>query len=186
MQSSRIVLSLIGACLLGLAASQPARANILVSVDKTTQRMTVVVDGQVRYTWPVSTGRPGYDTPNGRFTAFRMDKDHRSQEWDNAPMPFSVFFTSTGDAVHGTYETRGLGRAVSHGCVRLSVKNAATLWALVKREPVYHTVVQITGSVGGVRSQTIAGNAPIPPAAVGPQNRQGQRRPLFPFLPFAQ
>ncbi len=161
MHTSRIVLSLIGACLVGLALGQPARADILISVDKTTQRMTVAVDGSVRYVWPVSTGRPGYDTPNGTFWALSRDKDHRSKEYDNAPMPFSIFFTNQGNAVHGTRD-RGLGRPVSHGCVRLSVKNAAILWDLVSKEALYSTVVQVGGSIPHARSGKVASAASHP------------------------
>jgi hypothetical protein len=189
--TKRIVASFIGACLAGLAFGQPAHANILISVDKSAQRMTVTVDGQPRYNWPVSTGRPGYDTPNGTFTAFRMDKDHRSEEWDNAPMPFSIFFTATGDAVHGTYEQRSLGRAVSHGCVRLSVKNAAILWDLVKRETVWSTTVQVSGSVGRAGSPLVARSGPIPPADVAPwgdrrSGKPGQKSSLLTFFPFGR
>ena len=165
MHTNHIIPAFVGACLAALAFGQPAHANILITVDKSTQRMTVTVDGQPRYNWPVSTGRPGYETPNGTFGAFRMDKDHRSEQWDNAPMPYSIFFTATGDAVHGTYE-RGLGRAVSHGCVRLSVQNAATLWALVSKESVFSTVVQITGAVGHPKGRTVARSAPIPPTDI--------------------
>ena len=187
----RIVASFIGACLAGLAFGQPARADILISVDKSAQRMTVTVDGRPRYNWPVSTGRPGYDTPNGTFKAFRMDKDHRSEEWDNAPMPYSIFFTATGDAVHGTYEQRNLGRAVSHGCVRLSVKNAAILWDLVKRETVWSTTVRVSGSVGRAGSPLVARSGPTPPATVAPwgdrrSGKQGNQRPLFPLFAFGR
>lgn len=70
----------------------------------------------------------GNETPSGTFKPFRMEIDRYGKEWDNAPMPYSIFFTQSGDAIHGTYEQRSLGRAVSHGCVRLSRKNAATLW----------------------------------------------------------
>ena len=146
MNSNRIVASLAGACLALLAFGQVARANILINVDKTTQRMTVTVDGELRYTWPVSTGRAGYDTPSGTFWVLAKDKDHRSKEYDDAPMPYSIFFTTAGNAVHGTNH-RGLGQPLSHGCVRLSVKNAATLWDLVSKEALYSTVVQIGGSV---------------------------------------
>ena len=147
MHTGRIIPSLAGACLALLGLGQAARADILINVDKTTQSMTVTVDGQLRYTWPVSTGRTGYDTPNGTFWALSKDKDHRSKEWDNAPMPYSIFFTMAGNAVHGTNH-RGLGQPLSHGCVRLSVKNAATLWDLVSKEALYSTVVQIGGSIG--------------------------------------
>ena len=161
MQTSRIVLSLIGACLVGLALSLPARAGILITVDKTTQRMTVSVDGYVRYTWPVSTGKPGYDTPNGTFWALSRDKDHRSKEYDNAPMPYAIFFTNQGNAVHGT-RSRGLGRPLSHGCVRLSVKNAAILWDLVSKHALYSTVVQIGGSIRHSAGNRVASAASAP------------------------
>ena len=46
-------------------------------------------------------------------------------------MPHSVFFHG-GFAVHGTYAVGSLGRAVSHGCVRLAPGNAATLYSLVR------------------------------------------------------
>ncbi len=160
-QLSRIVLSLIGACLLGLVAGQPARADILISVDKTTQRMTVTVDGRLLYTWPVSTGKPGYDTPNGTFWALAKDKDHRSKEYDDAAMPYSIFFTRTGNAVHGT-TSRGLGRPLSHGCVRLSVKNAAILWDLVSKQALYSTVFQIGGAIDHARDRKVASTASAP------------------------
>ena len=110
-----------------LTFGQAARADLLIEIDKSTQRMTVTVDGRKLYEWPVATGADGYDTPSGEFKPFRMEIDHYSEEWDNAPMPYSIFFTMTRNAVHGTYEQRSLGHAVSHGCVRLSVKNAANI-----------------------------------------------------------
>ena len=143
-----IIPALAGAFLAVLALGQPALADILISVDKTTQRMTVSVEGEVRYTWPVSTGKPGYDTPNGTFWALYKDKDHKSNEYENAPMPYSIFFTRRGNAVHGT-KLRGLGKAVSHGCVRLSVEHAAILWDLVSKYPLYSTVFQIGGAIPG-------------------------------------
>jgi hypothetical protein len=74
-----------------------------------------------------------------------MERDHYSREWDDAPMPNSIFFTKIGHAIHGTFEARNLGRPVSHGCVRLSTQNAATLFALVKEEGVFNTRVRLTG-----------------------------------------
>jgi L,D-transpeptidase-like protein len=123
-----------------------ARAEILLKIDKSTQQMTVMRDGGVMYTWPVSTGRPGYATPSGSFKAFRMEEDHFSQEWDDAPMPHSIFFTQNGIAVHGTLEAKNLGRPVSHGCVRLSTRNPATLYAMVQADGVLKTKVELTGS----------------------------------------
>ena len=126
-----------------------ARADVLVRVDKSTQTMTVSVDGVERYTWKVSTGRADYDTPGGDFKPNRMDKDHYSEEWDNAPMPYSIFFDEDGHAIHGTYEAKHLGQPVSHGCVRLSVKNAAILWDLIKHYKMANTHVELTGEISG-------------------------------------
>jgi len=154
------------------AFTVPAQADLLVSVDKATQRMTVSVDGVPRYVWPVSTGVARYDTPDGDFTPFRMEKDHFSKEWDDAPMPYSIFFTKQGHAIHGTNHT-SIGRPASHGCVRLSVAHAATLWSLVKEEGMSHTKVVLTGQLppaGALVAKRNAPGQPLPLAADQSQN----------------
>jgi L,D-transpeptidase catalytic domain len=123
---------------------QPALANILIQIDKPTQTMTVSVDGQVQYRWPVSTGATKYSTPAGTYKPFRMEVMHYSQEWDNAGMPHSIFFTSRGHAVHGSNHP-GLGTPVSHGCVRLSLTNSATLYQLVGARGMADTTVVVRG-----------------------------------------
>jgi L,D-transpeptidase catalytic domain len=139
----RVILASIVAATLSVA-SQSADARILITVDKSVQQMTVEVDGVTRWQWPVSTGRRGYATPSGTFTAFRMEKSHFSKEFDDAPMPNSIFFTKRGHAIHGSYDRR-LGAAVSHGCVRLSPVNAAKLYALVAQRGVTTATVMVTG-----------------------------------------
>lgn len=124
-----------------------AHADVLVHVDKSTQTMTVSVDGLERYTWKVSTGMDGYDTPAGEFKAFRMERDHFSREWDDAPMPYSIFFTQEGHAIHGSFDVKHLGRPASHGCVRLSKEHAALLWDLVKEQGLTNTRVELTGEI---------------------------------------
>ena len=148
------------AALAAFTLAQPARANIMITIDKSAQKMTVTVNGEDRYTWPVSTGRSGYDTPSGEFQPFRMEKDHFSREWDDAPMPNSIFFTKIGHAIHGTFEARNLGRPASHGCVRLSTQNAATLYALVKQEGVFNTRVKLTGQAPKFDRRRRCGGAP--------------------------
>jgi len=133
-----------------------ARADLLIKVDKSKQKMTVIADGKPLYTWPVSTGRRGYNTPSGNFKPYSMDRHHFSREWDDAPMPYSIFFTEEGHAIHGTYEQRSLGRAVSHGCVRLSVKHAAILWHLVKEEGKANTKVVLTGEIPVHKAPAVA------------------------------
>jgi lipoprotein-anchoring transpeptidase ErfK/SrfK len=135
--------------LLAMFAVTTASAGVLVNINKTTQRMTVSVDGQHRYTWKVSTGKFGYWTPSGTYRPFRMEPTHFSTEWDDAPMPNSIFFTTRGHAIHGSYHTRRLGRAVSHGCVRLAPGNARTLFALVSQKGMGNTRIVVTGGVAG-------------------------------------
>jgi L,D-transpeptidase catalytic domain len=137
---------LVAVASLMLFATGAAQAKVSITVDKNAQLMTVAVDGVERYQWPVSTGNPSHETPNGTFRTFRMEEDHYSKEFDDAPMPHSIFFTKVGHAIHGTESEGHLGVPVSHGCVRLSRANASTLYALVQQEGVLNTTVTLTGS----------------------------------------
>jgi hypothetical protein len=195
------------ACLSGLAASPlaaalslllslpfaaAARADILISIDKSSQSMAVTVDGSPRYIWPVSTGRPGYDTPDGAFKINRMDADHLSQEWDNAPMPHTMFFDLHGHAIHGFFDVKHLGLAVSHGCVRLSPDHAATLFSLVTAEGMAATRVIVAGRTPGGTNVPMA-RQPAPdnetvasdPTPIAPQYGQ-QPAPYYSQPAYAQ
>ncbi len=142
---SRAKLALLSSVLLA-SATLPAQADILIKIDQSTQRMSVDVDGRHLYDWRVSTGRPGYDTPDGVFRPNRMDADHFSDEYDSAPMPHAIFFDLHGHAIHGSYDPIG-HPAASHGCVRLDPANAAKLFDLVKQQGMAKTTVEITGDV---------------------------------------
>jgi len=100
--------------------TKPPASKILVVIDKPTQEMKVFVDDVERYSWKVSTGIRRYDTPSGRYTARSMNEIWYSKQWDDAPMPHAIFFTRKGHAIHGTEETRRLGRSASHGCARFA------------------------------------------------------------------
>ena len=113
--------------------SAEAAASIVVRVDKTTQTMRVIVDGEQRYTWAVSTGRAGYNTPNGSYRPQRLERSWRSRKYGMAPMPHSIFFRG-GYAIHGTNMVGRLGRVDSHGCIRLAPANARVLFEMVARQ----------------------------------------------------
>jgi hypothetical protein len=130
----------------GLAFSSAAYANVLIAVDKSTQHMTVSVDGFTRYDWPVSTGRPGFDTPNGTFHPQWMSQMHYSKQYEDAPMPHSIFFTK-GDAIHGFTDTPFGVAAVSHGCVRLPPEDAAALYQVVSQEGMPNTTIVVRGRI---------------------------------------
>ena len=150
-----------------LALATMAEAKVAITVDKDAQQMTVVVDGEPRYTWPVSTGNPSHETPNGKFQTFRMEEDHYSKEFDDAPMPNAIFFTKQGHAIHGTDSVNRLGSPASHGCVRLSRANAKTLWEIVKADGVMNTSVTLTGS-----SQVALARNPRPASRTARRNAQ--------------
>ena len=135
-----------------ILAISTAHAEILISINKSAQQMIVTVDRSPRYVWPVSTGAPGYDTPSGNFKPFRMERDHFSREWDDAPMPHSIFFTKLGHAIHGSNHVKAIGTPASHGCVRLEPRNASILFALVEREGMGRTHVVLTGETPGANN----------------------------------
>jgi len=125
-----------------LYAAGPAAAEVVITVDKATQRMTVMVDGSERYTWAVSTGLGG-GPPNGTFRPERLERNWHSHLFGMAPMPHSIFFRGP-YAIHGTTAVSRLGQRASHGCVRLHPDNAATLFALVQSQGPANTRVVIS------------------------------------------
>jgi hypothetical protein len=149
-------------------AARPASANVLITIDKSNQRMTVAVNGETRWNWRVSTGRAGRETPSGKFQAFRMEADHFSKEFDEAPMPHSIFFTKVGHAIHGSFDIRHLGTPASHGCVRLDPANASKLYALVQQDGVLNTTVVLTGSAAARRTNPVARTDDVPDEAPQP------------------
>jgi L,D-transpeptidase catalytic domain len=177
--------ALIGVAL-AMLFSGAAQAALAISIDKNTQRMTVAVDGQTRYVWPISTGRPGYDTPNGSFKINRMDADHLSQEWDGAPMPYTMFFDLRGHAIHGFSDIKHLGLPVSHGCVRLAPSNAATLFALVHAQGMGQTSVMVSGQTPARGGEEMARRrAPVQQVATQPPQAAPQEyaRPGYDYQP---
>lgn len=108
-------------------------ATVIARVDKSSQTMTVYHHGEVIGRWKVSTARPGKVTPTGTWTAKSLSRHHRSSRYDNAPMPFSIFYSGH-FAIHGTDQVKKLGRTASSGCIRLHPRNAAKLFKLVQSE----------------------------------------------------
>jgi lipoprotein-anchoring transpeptidase ErfK/SrfK len=117
-------------------ASLPAAAladRIVARVSISNQTMHVYHDGRLVHEWPVSTARQGKVTPTGQWTAQHLSRNHRSRRYDNAPMPFAIFYSGH-YAIHGTDQIARLGRPASAGCVRLHPDNARVLFDLVRAE----------------------------------------------------
>jgi L,D-transpeptidase catalytic domain len=152
---------------LALSSVSALALKVDITVNKVSQKMTVLVDGQQEYVWLVSTGGQNYDTPSGKYHIFRLEKEHFSKEWDDAPMPYSMFFTGQGHAIHGSFHTKRLGTRASHGCVRLAPENAAILFSLVQKAGYKNSTVSIRGGFFDSGGETVD---------------TGPRKPFFWFL----
>jgi lipoprotein-anchoring transpeptidase ErfK/SrfK len=139
----RVVLLVALAGLLAFALPAAALAKVVAHISLSTQRINVSVNGVPRYNWAVSTARPGYRTPIGTFKPTALFRYHASTIYSGSPMPHAIFFLR-GYAIHGSYETKYLGRPASHGCVRLYPANAAALYSLVKTYGPSNTVIRIS------------------------------------------
>ena len=126
-----------------LINTSTADASVVARVDLSAQRMYVSVNGSHVGTWKVSTGRGRYATPRGSWRAKWLSRHHRSRKYNNAPMPYAVFYRG-GLAVHATYATSRLGRRASHGCIRLSPSHARRFFNLVRRHGTRNTRITVT------------------------------------------
>lgn len=100
---------------------------LVVLVSLPAQRAYVYRNGVRIGVSPVSTGRPGYETPPGIYTVLGKEREHYSNLYDDAPMPYMQRLTWDGLALHaGTLP----GHPASHGCVRLPRTFAEQLFAI--------------------------------------------------------
>jgi lipoprotein-anchoring transpeptidase ErfK/SrfK len=128
---------------LHLLFAVPAAAETLrIEIDLSDQRMIVLSDGRILHVWPVSTARVGKCTPKGTFTPQRLVRMHYSTLYDNAPMPWSIFFSGN-YAIHGTTQVDRLGTPASAGCVRLAPENAEILYGEVRAAGLSETRIAI-------------------------------------------
>lgn len=123
-------------------ATEPPGVQVTARIDLSDQTMSIYVGEKLEHVFKVSTGRKGYGTPTGRWNAAWLSPRHRSRKYNNAPMPWSVFFHG-GYAVHGTTDLKRLGRPASHGCVRLHPDNAKTFFGLVQKSGKENTLISI-------------------------------------------
>lgn len=129
---NRILAAVFATALAILTPIAALAAPLVAKVDISSQTMTVIYNGEIAYQWPVSTARKGKYTPRGQWSAKWLSKNHKSSLYDNAPMPYSIFFNGN-YAIHGTNQISRLGRPASAGCVRLHPEHAAVLFNLTQQ-----------------------------------------------------
>ncbi|CAN7349516.1 L,D-transpeptidase [Pararhizobium sp. LjRoot235] len=139
----RIVVALLALLFMQIHLPSAFAANLIANISLSSQTMTVSQNGIVRYRWKVSTARKGYVTPQGSWSAKWLSKNHRSRKYDDAPMPYAVFFNG-GYAVHATFDLKRLGRPASHGCIRLHPENAAEFFSLASEYGLKNTKIVVT------------------------------------------
>lgn len=120
-------------------------ATLVARIDLASQRMHVTANGKAVGNWKISSGTIDHKTPPGRFRPQWSSKMHYSKTYDNAPMPYAVFF-NRGIATHGTNAVSRLGQPASHGCIRLRTANARRFYNLVHRHGYKGTKIIVSGT----------------------------------------
>ena len=128
--------------LFGAIATQSFAARVEAHVDLSEQKMRVYQSGKLLYVWKVSTARRGKVTPTGTWKAQWLSKNHKSSRYNNAPMPYSIFYSGN-FAIHGTNHIKRLGRPASAGCVRLHPDNARILFNMTAKAGLKNMRVKI-------------------------------------------
>jgi lipoprotein-anchoring transpeptidase ErfK/SrfK len=118
---------------------------LTVAASTSSHHMTVYRDGKLFAQWPISTGRPGDDTPNGTYLTIEKSNpvDMKGPGYD-IEVPWSVRFTWSGDYLHDAFWSVGEQgfTNVSHGCVNMPPADAEIYYKLaLPGDP-----VTITGS----------------------------------------
>ena len=123
-------------------------ASLIVTASTATHHMDVYYNGRMIHHWPISTGKPGDNTPNGTYLTIEKGNpvDMKGPGY-NIEVPWSVRFTWSGDYLHDAYWSTGQQgfTNVSHGCVNMPPADAAVYYKMaVPGDP-----VTITGSPRG-------------------------------------
>jgi len=130
---------------------------VVVSLDE--QSIYVYRNGVAIGAGPISSGKPGYETPPGVYSILQKEREHRSNLYDDAPMPYMQRLTWDGIALHGGVVPN---HPASHGCVRLPPAFAEKLFAVTQR-----------GGIVVVSDSKVSPAPIVHPAAVAPIDLTG-------------
>lgn len=131
---------------------------MVVSLDE--QYIYVYRNGVAIGVSPISSGRTGHETPTGVYTILQKEREHRSNLYDDAPMPYMQRLTWDGVAMHGGNLP---GHPASHGCIRLPPSFAGKLFQATRR-----------GGVVVIADAQVSPAAIVHPAALAPIDLTGQ------------
>lgn len=131
------------------------QGEIEIVVSLPLQRAYVYRGGTLIGVSTVSTGREGHETPAGTFNILQKRREHYSNLYDNAPMPFMQRLTWDGIALHAGEIP---GRPASHGCIRLPTAFARHLFAATELGAAVH-VIELSPAAGEALAMVRGGGA---------------------------
>jgi len=111
-------------------SAAPATGTLVITIDLEARVISAFRDGHEIGTAVALLGTPSHPTPTGTFPVLNKSREHFSRKYNNAPMPFSLWLTNTGIAIHGSPVTNGYA---SHGCIGVPDPFAEKLFAATKR-----------------------------------------------------
>jgi hypothetical protein len=139
---------------------QATEGEVEIVVSIPLQRAYVYRGGTLIGVTTVSTGRRGHTTPTGRFPIMEKHREHYSNLYNNAPMPFMQRLTNGGIALHAGQIP---GYPASHGCVRLPLAFARHLFGVTNVGANVHIIDSSPDAVTALR--VARGDTPTMPAA---------------------
>jgi lipoprotein-anchoring transpeptidase ErfK/SrfK len=162
----------------GLPATQPPVAAPLRLEVSVSERVLRVIDGeQIVKSYPVAVGQSQHPTPRGSFSIRRIIWNPRwvppNSSWAKGKTPkepgepgnpmgrVKLFFSEPDYYIHGTENQASLGRAESHGCVRMANDDVVALAQLVmerggqpRPQSWFHRLLNVARSTSEVRLST--------------------------------
>ncbi len=144
---------------------QPVRVIVVSLQDR---KLALVEEGQVKKIYTVAVGKPSTPSPEGTFTIQRRiaNPTYHHGDKDVAPGPMNpvgsrwMGLSKAGYGIHGTNEPRSIGKAASHGCIRMAKDDLEEFYALVA----VGNEVQIIGQSNEQTARIFTPSSPTPAA----------------------
>lgn len=119
--------------------TEPVQIKRTVIVSLEDRKLALVEDGQVKKVYTVSVGKPSTPSPVGTFTIQRRVKNPVYQHEGKVIQPGPANPVGTrwmglsvkGYGIHGTNEPKSIGKAASHGCIRMARKDLEEMYEMV-------------------------------------------------------
>ena len=122
---------------LGQQTAPAAKRVIVVSLED--KKLALVEDGQVKKVYTVAVGKPSTPSPTGTFTVVRRVKNPTYSHDGKTILPGPgnpvgtrwMGLSIKGYGIHGTNEPNSIGKAASHGCIRMAKRDLEEMYEMV-------------------------------------------------------